>query len=96
MWAKRCKRCCVVAPGGAGNTLIGMGISSAAEVIKNARDMAVDEGKQGVTGPLINKAAKEVLQQEPEPKKSTAVDSAKPEPVTGDEAKQCERRALEA
>ena len=76
--------------------LIGMDDASAADVVEKARDMAVDEGKQGVTGPLIKKAAKEVLQQEPEPKKSTTVDSAKPDAVTGDEAKQCARRALDA
>ena len=70
--------------------------ADAADVIEKARDMAADEGKQGVTGPLIKKAAKEIFQQEPEPKKSTTVDSAKPDTVTGDEAKQCARRALEA
>lgn len=48
MWAKKCKRWCVAAPCGAGNTLFEVGISYATEVIENARDMAVDEGKQGV------------------------------------------------
>lgn len=80
--------------------LVGMDDDSAAEAIEKARDMAVDEGKQGVTTSLMRKAAKEVSSPDPKPKMSTQVDISNPnpsnEPVTGDEAKQCARRALEA
>ncbi|MDB4654250.1 hypothetical protein OAE40_00580 [Rubripirellula sp.] len=100
MWAKKCKRWCVAAPCGAGNTLFEIGISYATEVIENAREMAVDEGKQGVTTSLMKKAVKEVSSPAPKPKASTQVDTpetrSSSEPVTGDEAKQCARRALEA
>ena len=100
MWAKKCKRWCVAAPCGAGNALFEGGISYATEVIENARDMAVDEGKQGVTGPLIMRAAKEVAPQAPTPQKSTTVDKSKSDTagdsVTGDEGKQCAKRAMEA
>lgn len=78
--------------------LIGMDDGPAAEVVEKARDMASDEGKQGVTTSLMKKAAKELFS--PEPKVSTRVDKTElgpaNDPVTGDEAKQCARRALEA
>jgi len=80
--------------------LIGMDEASAAEVIEKARDMAADEGKQVVTTSLMKKAVKEVSSPAPNPKASTQVDTPESnpssEPVTGDEAKQCARRALEA
>lgn len=79
--------------------LIGMDDASAAEVIEKARDMASEEGKQAVTASLMKKAAKEMAPLPPEPKMSTRVDktesSSSGDSVTGDEAKQCARRALE-
>lgn len=80
--------------------LIGMDDDSAAEVIEKARDIAVDEGKQGVTTSIMRRAAKEVSSPAPKPKVSTQVDKTESSPssdsVSGDKAKQCARRALEA
>lgn len=80
--------------------LIGMDDESAAEVIEKARGMASEEGKQAVTASLMKKAVKEIAPQPPEPKRSTRVDSSEAspsnDPVSGDKAKQCARRALEA
>ena len=80
--------------------LIGMDDESAAEVIEKARDMAVGEGKQSVTASLMKKAVKEVSSPAPKPSLSTQVDISDPnpsnDPVSGDKAKQCARRALEA
>ena len=80
--------------------LIGMDDESAAEVIEKARGMASEEGKQAVTASLMKKAVKEIAPQPPEPKRSTRVDSSEASPsngpVSGDKAKQCARRALEA
>lgn len=80
--------------------LVGMDEESAAEVIEKARDLAVDEGKQSVTTSLMKKAAKTLSSPPPEPKKSTQVDfsdvAPSGDPVSGDEAKKCAKRALEA